>query len=50
MNNVWISYKGVYLLQLSDTSWGIHIETEGRYWRIKVFDDLEKALRWIDGD
>ena len=50
MSEVWIRYKGFYILRLSDTSWGINYDTGGRYWQIKVFDDLEKALRFIDGD
>lgn len=50
MEKVWIRYKGFYILRLSDTSWGINYDTGGRCWELQVYDSLEKALRWIDGN
>lgn len=50
MEKVWIRYKGFYILRLSDTSWGINYDTGGRCWQLQVYDSLDKALRWIDGN
>lgn len=49
MDKVWIEYKGYYILRLSKGSWGIQMDSSWEKWQLKVYDSLDMALRWIDG-
>lgn len=54
MNEIWIEYKGMYIMQLSPRAWGVYHRTgKGEreiYWELVVRDSLDKAMRWIDGN
>ena len=50
MSEVWIRYKDYYILQLSNRSWGVSYGLDAAGYKLRVFDSLEKALRWIDGE
>ena len=50
MGKCWIYYKGWNILRLSSGSWGVLMDSTYSNWSLKVFDSIDKALRWIDGN